>query len=209
MKLTNEAEGKRARFRSILKHTLAINDIVDWNILKDRTKFVEIPYDIESPTKPRIELSPKPTENEDEILTWGSPLGMVISPVLPNISLVDKLLGRRRKIKSRHAEHLLRHEQELARKSAAKKEKYEAMLRIWNAAKATADAASAEWHSACSVWETGKLAWEAQQNVNRNEYLNRQREKNKLVDDLEAKWRLGESFSAKAAQPPRAAQLKR
>lgn len=58
--ITIEAELRRSRLKNTLRHTLSIDDTVDWNIFKDHSKFRRQQYPKQQPAKERLKTSPPP-----------------------------------------------------------------------------------------------------------------------------------------------------
>lgn len=81
-KMTVEAEERRNRLRSILNHTLQVDDAVDWDVLKDHSRFKK-----EAFPEPRPERPPKPT-----------------APQPPKIGFFQKLFGQRARIEGEFRE---------------------------------------------------------------------------------------------------------
>lgn len=68
-----DAEERREKLRSVLLQTLAVNDEVDWEVLKDKQAYQSVPFSIRRPTRPRDEPEPaKPRPNILQKLTGAA-----------------------------------------------------------------------------------------------------------------------------------------
>lgn len=85
--MTVEAEGKRNRLQNILHHTLNIDDAVDWDVLKDHSRFKKTKFK---------ELRPKNYMKQAE-------------PFMPDIGFFNRILGQRKKIEATFQEKLKAH----------------------------------------------------------------------------------------------------
>jgi restriction system protein len=91
--MANDAEAHRARLRNTLRHTLSIDDTVDWEVLKDHTKF-------NPPIFPRQKPKPK--------------LKKAAPPPLA-VSFFQALTGQRRKLTERHEAAIAEYNEEIKR----------------------------------------------------------------------------------------------
>lgn len=148
---TAEAQSELDQLSTLLALTLSVNDVVDWEKLKDRSVFTEAkPALGKLPTEPRLPALPREPQATDPVY-------------LPVLSLLDKLMSSRREqrvavklavfkadhanwsreieeIKQSHAKALTDHESGVR----GQKEKYDALVALWEQRKTTflADQAS-------------------------------------------------------------------
>lgn len=81
--LTVEGDRKRAELRSLLKATLKVNDVVDWDSLKSKARYTKEPFSEPRPSQP----------------------GLIRIPEEPKIGFFDKVFGKAKgKIASYEAE---------------------------------------------------------------------------------------------------------
>ncbi len=88
-----EAETRRDNLRLTLHHTLSIDDAVDWNVLKDHSKFDRQRYP-EQPKKERLNSK---------------------TPIPEKVSFLQALFGQRKRIGRQYQEKLNRHMAEVDR----------------------------------------------------------------------------------------------
>jgi len=91
--LTTEAEARRGRLQCTLQHTLTIDDTIDWDVLKDRSKF----------RKSRYSQTPKKAQ-----------LNSTVPPPL-KVGFFQALLGQRRKLRDRYDRAISLHTAEIKR----------------------------------------------------------------------------------------------
>lgn len=103
--LTLEAEQRRDGLRQILEHTLSVDDAVDWDVLKDKSRYKKRPF---AEDRPRNAEFPDP-------------------PRLPVISFFDRLFGRAKRIESAFMEAQAAHKEQVIRK----KQEADAKLQSW------------------------------------------------------------------------------
>ena len=130
--MTSDADGKRSQFRSLLRDTLSVDDTVDWDILKDKSKFKAKPFPDSKPARPREQ---RPVDK----------------PGQPEITVFQKLFGQRKKIEGVYARSIQQYEDNLVsvQKENLKQEKefltklkqWESNFESWSQAKARDEAA--------------------------------------------------------------------
>ncbi len=112
--LTIEAKAHRDRLRSTLHQTLSVNTAVDWNDLKDHTKFRRSKY-VQQPKKESVSSSaPKPV----------------------HVNLIQSLFGLRKRIEREYKRALDMHNVEVARIEKQNSESYAEWVErrdAWNA----------------------------------------------------------------------------
>ena len=112
--MTLEAELRRDRLKTTLKYTLSIDDVVDWNILKDHTKFERKEFD-EKFVETTARLSkPRPIR----------------------VGLFQSLFGQRRRIERRYRALLEAYNEEIAtvaKKNSDSLADWEKRRDAWNA----------------------------------------------------------------------------
>jgi restriction system protein len=106
-----EAKATLDALRNILNHTLKINDVIDWNQLKDTTTFKESPPKLELPSPPKSE--PIPTAPTPEVVPLKPTLAVRPNPperntakYQPVLGFLDRLLASRKARKIAEAEAL-------------------------------------------------------------------------------------------------------
>lgn len=91
--MTTEAEARRDRLKTTLRHTLSVDDAVDWDVLKDHSKFERTKYP-KQPKKERVSSSePSPRQ----------------------VGFFQALFGQRKKIERQYQEALNKHATEVDR----------------------------------------------------------------------------------------------
>ena len=116
-KMMVEVEERRNRLRNILNHTLQVDDAVDWEVLKDHSKFKQ-----EAFPEPRPEGPPK-----------------VTAPQPPKISFFQKLLGQRTRIENEFREGRESYEKrakQLDEQVKKKEEEWHTRMNEWGAQQA-------------------------------------------------------------------------
>lgn len=111
--MMTEAEEKRSKLGGILHHTLSINDAVDWEVLKDHSKFKKIHY---NKTRP-------------------SDIPELPEPILPKIGFFQILFGQRKRIESEILAIKLeytKHQREIEEKRNANLENWRKEMAKWN-----------------------------------------------------------------------------
>lgn len=111
--MTVEAEEKRNELRNLLRHTLQVNDAIDWDILKDFSR-----YKKEGFPEPRPQNPPK-----------------LDPPQPPEISLWDRLFRRRNRIESEFASQQSAHRKRQAEVNTVygkKIDEWRARNDLWN-----------------------------------------------------------------------------
>lgn len=154
---TAEAQQELERLGSILRHTLAISDVVDWESLKDKSGFAEA-KPVGPRTPPRPALQPEPREPQ-----------LAGPEYQPKLGLLDKLFSSRREriVAECQAKFEGDHKrwsqtvEGLAALNAAAEERYQTDIQ----------AAELEYAAAVRRWEARKAA-----------FLEEQREANEAVD---------------------------
>lgn len=107
---TKEAEEVLESLRNTLKFTLDVNDVVDWEKLKDHSKFSK------KPSKPAIDREPDKSEQKYN----------------PNLGLLDKIIPSRKKRKLEDAELIFKkdHAAWITKKNAIEKS-YDEKIKKW------------------------------------------------------------------------------
>lgn len=112
-----EQDEKRDRLRNIIHHTLNIDDAVDWEVLKEHSKFEKNTFEI---------VRPKPLLNR-------------VEPSKPEIGFFDRLLGQRKKIEAAFQERLRAH----IKRERQEKENAKQKMDAWQSQKSKWDAEQA------------------------------------------------------------------
>ncbi len=107
--MTVDAELRRERLRGTLRHTLSIDDSVDWSILKDKSSYSRTLHS-ERPKKQYVETFPPP-------------------PV--KVTFTQAIFGKRRGIERRYQDALNCHNAEVRRVEARNKERLSSWLKSW------------------------------------------------------------------------------
>jgi restriction system protein len=118
---TQEAQEALGALSRVLVHTLAVDDTVDWDALKDRTEFAEPPS--QEPAPPSIPPEP---QSSDPYYS-------------PKLGAFDKLLGSRKASKEQEAQERFNRDHQrweekktqLLSEHQARMEEYEAALAMW------------------------------------------------------------------------------
>lgn len=116
---TEEAQQDLEALASILKHTLAVNDAIDWEALKDTTAFPESkPVFGDLPPDPLLPNLPREPQATD-------------SAYLPTLGFLDKLFGsRRERLKAEMRGHFEADRQEWRQRVDQVKRAHSAALRV-------------------------------------------------------------------------------
>ncbi len=158
--LSAEAQRELDRLANILRHTLGVNDAVDWDRLKDHSDFPE-----PKPTKPLAPPKPNFRAKPEEPVR-GAPTYQ------PKLGFLDRLIGSRRdrltaECQARFNTDHLRWKETIASidaENAAADERYKAEMR----------AAEQQYDTDVREWERRKAAFLEQQRLS-NEVIDRQR----------------------------------
>lgn len=165
--MTIEAEAHRDRLRKTLRHTLTIDDTVEWEILKNHRKHVRKPFPKQRPSKPNLErperLIPPPAPRPREI------------------GFFQKILGQRSRIERQDQATLEEYSKTLARFDNENRLAEER----WRKSNQTWDRIQAEW-------EKERSAWDAEQSAEEKAFLSMQADANAKVDALQASWKNGQ-----------------
>ena len=154
---TREAERQQGALIRLLRDGIEVDCASDWEQLKDRTPFPE-----PKPDGPEPLPGPPPLQR-------GSPLS------LPNLTLLDQLLPRRRsrrvveaerRYSNAHAQWMVE-DQQVREANARNQSEYEKRMKDWLSRRATHATALAGQHSEV---ESRKLAYEARQPEDLIEY---------------------------------------
>ena len=118
--MTVEAELRRDRLSNILNHTLSVDDAVDWDVLKDQSKFKRAIYSYQ-PTIERVTSTPPP---------------------LLKVGFFQALFGQRKKLERQHQAALGAHMAETERvgkKNATAHAEWVKSKEEWEASQAAAE----------------------------------------------------------------------
>ncbi len=157
--MSTEAEQKLGSLNRILSNTLAVNDAVDWNALKDHSappKPSPFPE-----TKPTLQMEPQPEYSEPPYYP-------------PEISITDLLLRRR-------AQKLAAAEAEYAENVATAEGDHEEAVKRWEERKALAQET---YEVSLSAWEERRAGFLTEQEKQKRAFLDEQAERNSRVDLL-------------------------
>lgn len=155
---TQEAQDSLASLDNILSHTLAIDDTVDWEKLKDLSD-----YPLPKPSKPNLPIKPTPPK----ISTAPDSTHLRYKPQL---DLLDRLFKSREKTKIREAEELYKHDYLQWEKSKEQLElEYKAIVQEYND---SIEELKKSYQQAVKEWEEAK-----------KKYLQKRDENNKSVDE--------------------------
>lgn len=181
--LTLAAEAKLHQMKTILEHTLDVNDELDWGRLKNNTtykvqKFTELkPEPPKLDAKPSLRKPPKPT-----IPVYRS----------PEVGLMQRLLGKKASILE---ESMMAHRQKTKSiqdqydvKVAAWEEKKADQTNRWQKKKELAELAYAEQ---ISEWSKKKADWDRDQVQEKNKFNEAKKARNHDVTTLMAAWKDG------------------
>jgi restriction system protein len=165
---TNKALAALDALESTLRHTLTVNDAIDWDSLKNHS-------DYPSPKPKKPDLPPKPVMRG--INPEPDPLDIKYSPTL---TLVDKIIpGRRQK----------REDEAHAR--------FMADLEVWKQTKQTAEESYQfqlqNYERNCSQQNKQYEQLLARWNKNREDYINERNETNRAIDEKKKRYLEGNS----------------
>lgn len=158
---TAEAQRELDRLRSTLRHTLSVNDVIDWNNLKDTSDFPE-----ERPPKPQLPEKPEPKTIPPE--------PRESDPVYqPRFGLLDKLFSSRRE--RILAEYKRRYDTDHQRWTAAVEAITKSNAAMEEQYQDDVKQIEAKYNEELKKWEEERAAFLEAQRL-RNEAIDRQRE---------------------------------
>lgn len=156
---TEEAMAEIEAVRNVLKHTLTINDAVDWDSLKDHRKFQNenAKFPKPKPNEPKkmaLPVEPKETDQEFQI----------------KLGFFDKLNSKKRE-----------------EKEASAKDRYAQAHLNWESTKAQAvnenDNNLKSYESKLKAWQNEEKKWKEDLEKQKQAYLARQEENNAAIDE--------------------------
>ena len=167
IQLTEEAKTIQESLKSILHHTLEIDDAVEWNSLKDFSNFEEIP-----PTKPEEPLKPDKSEYKSKIDPPSESL------FKPKLSIIDKIIPSQKEKKIQKA-----------------KESYNLLLEKWKSENDDIEYYNGiiergynnqleEYNKRLEEWNKKVMVFESR----KKEFYQKQKENNQVVDKLKEKF---------------------
>jgi restriction system protein len=177
---TNDAKKEIEDVENILNHTLNINDVVDWNKLKDRNNFNE-PNPINQ-LKQKIKLIPLPYKG----VISNVPAKPNEDDFIPKLSFFDNLFKSLK-----------------AKKVEAAKDDFNEAIALWEVEKRKIEAENAKeidkekegerfYNLKCEEIKQNLQKDEIEWNLRKDEYYKRQNESNEIVDSLKEKYEKGD-----------------
>ena len=172
---TTDEEEKRRLLLGILKHTLSIDDAIEWSVLKDRTGFKRQRF------KDDVEFDGKKPFTEMKPLRPGDPPAVVF----PLPTLVQKLTGRARRMREEYQDALRKRANEIRGIDY----EHNRSIALWVATKEAHDKAEEEREREFNAArEARKAAFHKEQDQAEAEYIARQNTLNAKIDDLRERW---------------------
>lgn len=153
---SDEAQQELDDLSTTLKHTLSVNDAIDWEALKDRTAYAEPkPRQPQPPAQPALILPDEPYPSD--------------SKYQPTLGFLDKLLpSRRQRLQSEMNERYALDHEYWEKSVQRAKQTHASATRVWQA----------EAAKQLETFKAAEAAWRQQE----AEYLAKQAEANASVD---------------------------
>lgn len=165
-RIMSDAEARRHEINTILTHTLAVDDTVDWSPLKSTEKWQSKKFPKQRPKEPEY-----PSLRPFKAKRYAP----------PRISLIDWMFLRGERIRKRHR---LEFDQLQERRKAE-----------FIKSKASTEKKVEEWKSEHEVklagWKQEQRQWEKNQKKAKDEFEAAREHHNQKIDQLEAQWRQG------------------
>lgn len=175
----SESKAEIDTLKNILNHTLDVDDTINWDQLKDFSKFAESPPKLELPTTPTFEIPPpQPAPATRPVPPQKTPV---------SLGIIDKLFGSRRAKKEAEAETTYNKNHAEWATACKKLDEQDAIaLHNWSNTQKAIDTQNAgihaKWEQNCEKARMDHNEQVKQWEQRKEKYYDRQKESNTAID---------------------------